>query len=115
MKTEEDQFGPVLDAYGHMSWVVCMKPSKDGGDWLACFDARRVPNGIEYQVVVNSDSASFFDTMEHTTVAVKEAESLFSLPEYWWEIGLTNGPMYSPRNCAASWRKHIRKLVKEAV
>ena len=31
-----------LDAYGHLNWTV------GNEDWIACFDARRVADGIGY-------------------------------------------------------------------
>jgi len=102
-----------LDAYGHLMWSVSMKTSRDGGDWLACLDARRVPDGIEYHVVVNSDSGGFIHTAEHATVPVEKAQSLFGLPEYWAGIGSNNGPMYSCRKVSSSWRRHIRQLMRE--
>ncbi len=78
-----------------------------------CFDARRVAEGIEYEVVVNSDSGGFIDTLEHGVVAVSEVNAIAHLPEYWCEIGAANGRMYSPRKCGISWRRHLARLVEE--
>ena len=52
----------ALDAYGHMNWTV------GNEDWVACADARRVGDQIEYEIVVDCDSAGFVDTIESGSV-----------------------------------------------
>ena len=115
MKRDTDKFGDVLDAYGHLTWTVNMRPSKDGGDWMACFDARRMAGGIEYHVIVNSDSGGFIDTFEHRTVPIEKVKpELFNLVEYWHNIGSNYGRMYSCKKTSVSWRKHLKSLMLES-
>ena len=107
-----------LDAYGHLSWTV------GNEDWIACFDARRVAEGIEYHTVVNCESGGFIDTLEHGTVPATEdgIRNLLCLPAYWAEICMEH---YSARGdqarygritwrrTAKLWAKHIRSLLAE--
>ena len=106
-----------LDAYGHLNWTV------GNSDWLACFDAIRVPGGIKYHVVVNCESGGFIDTPEKNTVALDQAEALLGgLPEYWEGIALENYPngrgdlrvrRKETKACAKAWLAHIKELVKQ--
>lgn len=104
-----------LDAYGHLSWVV------GNDDWIACFDARRVPDGIEYHVVVDCESGGFIDTPEHATVPATEGgiRNLLGLPGYWASICMDNYPdddAYGPiewEDCANRWEAHVRSLLAQ--
>jgi len=114
MKNKQDEYGDILDAYGHLNWCVSMRPSKNGGDWLACFDARRVKDGIEYHVIVNSDSGGFIDTLEGGIIPLEKAkDELFYLVERWKDIGSIHNNMYCCKKVAASWRRHIKNLLKQ--
>jgi len=114
MKNKQDEYGDILDAYGHLNWCISMRPSKNGGDWLACFDARRVKDGIEYEVIVNSDSGGFIDTLEGGIIPLEKAkDKLFYLVERWKDIGSIYNNMYCCKKVAASWRRHIKNLIKQ--
>jgi hypothetical protein len=67
-----------LDAYGHLNWTV------GNEDWLACFDARRVGNEIEYHVIVDCESGGFTDTIERGAVpaTAEGIANLSGLPGY---------------------------------
>jgi len=106
-----------LDAYGHMNWTV------GNEDWVACFDACRVGNKIEYHVVVDCESAGFTDTLEHATVyATPEGIApLFDLPGRYADICCDmylNDPVvaeeYGPiecEQCDRGWRLHLQSLL----
>jgi hypothetical protein len=104
-----------LDAYGHLYWTV------GNEDWIACFDARRVSEGIEYHVVVDCESGGFTYTVEHATVPATEdgIRSLFSLPSYWAGICMEHyrgDTEYGPiewEECARRWEAHVRSLLAE--
>lgn len=106
-----------LDAYGHLTWTV------GNEDWIACFDARRVANGIEYHVVVNCESGGFIDTLEHRIVPPTEdgIRSLLGLPDYWASICmehyLEGDEDYGPvewEDTAKAWESHVRALASES-
>src|SRR6185295_2820870 len=71
-----------LDAYGHLNWTV------GNEDWLACFDARRVADGIEYHVVVDCESGGFTDTIERDTVPATAdgIANLLCFPSYFADV-----------------------------
>lgn len=105
-----------LDAYGHLTWTV------GNDDWIACFDARRTPEGIEYHVVVDCESGGFVDTLEHRTVPATEdgIRALLALPDYWAGLCMEHYPpgtrghgRVTWRKTARSWERHIRSLLRE--
>ena len=90
---DNDEYGPFhaepepmeykLDAYGHMSWTV------GNEDWVACFDARRNGDSIEYHVVVDCESGGFTDTLEHGMVKMSDINGIANMkamPDYWVDI-----------------------------
>jgi len=112
--TEENK----LDAYGHLTWTV------GNEDWIACFDARRVTDGIEYHVVVDCESGGFTDTIEHGTVpaTVEGIVPLFVLPgryadmcvEMYLDKPADDQDGYGEvewQDTDASWRRHLEFLL----
>jgi len=107
--TEENK----LDAYGHLTWTV------GNEDWIACFDARRVTDGIEYHVVVDCESGGFTDTIEHGTVpaTAEGIANLLCFPSYWADIcseHYIDDDTYGPvewQETDASWRRHLEFLL----
>lgn len=72
-----------LDAYGHMAWTV------GNDDWIACFDARRNGDRIEYHIVVNCESGGFVDMLEHDSVPIADGSAIADLkclPDFWADI-----------------------------
>lgn len=119
----EDDDERRLDAYGHMNWCV------GNEDWVACFDAVRVPEGIAFHVVVDCESGGFTDTIESGVVATEKAvEELAALPwryadtcieQYLFEGALSDGVSFDVdpdevKDCAARWEAHLRALAAEA-
>lgn len=113
---DEDDDERRLDAYGHLEWTV------GNEDWLACFDAVRVPEGIAYHVVVDCESGGFTDTIESGTVPVEEAMTLAGLPGRYADMC---GEMYVDSedfpmpdadeyaDCDRRWAEHLRALAAE--
>lgn len=108
---------PALDAYGHLEWTV------GNEDWLACFDAIRVAEGIAYQVVVDCESGGFTDTLETGVIAVDDKNALENLackPSYWADICAehyldSTEPDMMPKgeevaDCVKRWREHLEAL-----
>jgi hypothetical protein len=107
-----------LDAYGHLTWTV------GNDDWIACFDARRVPEGIEYHVVVDCESGGWIDTIETRTVPATEEgiRDALCLPDYWAGICMEHychrgdQARYGRitwRRTAKRWAKHLRALLAQ--
>lgn len=106
-----------LDAYGHMEWTV------GNEDWVACFDAIRVPEGISYHVVVDCESGGWIDSLDEGVIAIDDhnrLENLKSLPDYWadvcWEHYYDKGPEMSPKDdetadCTKRWAEHLDSLI----
>jgi len=104
-----------LDAYGHLNFTV------GNEDWIACFDAIRTPEGIEYEVVVNCESGGFIDTVEHRTVpaTLEGIRSLLGLPDCFASICMEHyaddtEEEYGPvewKDTLESWDRHLRDLV----
>jgi hypothetical protein len=104
-----------LDAYGHLNWTV------GNEDWIACFDARRIGDEIEYHIVVNCETGGFIDTLEHDRVPVDQAiDKLGTLPEYWADVcsehyinkcGRQFRVKYREvRRCTHDWLAHLADL-----
>ncbi len=107
-----------LDAYGHLNWTV------GNEDWIACFDARRVRDGIEYHVVVNCESGGFIGTMEKGTVpaTVDGIAQLTGLPDRYADYCFENYPTEADEvehgkieweDTDKAWREHLQGLLKE--
>jgi len=107
-----------LDAYGHMNWTV------GNEDWVACFDARRNGDHIEYHVVIDCESGGFVDTVDHDTIALQAAvEGLHGLPYHYADLCLEHyadkrGRQYrvsvrETRKTAKAWEAHIAALVAQ--
>lgn len=106
-----------LDAYGHMNWTV------GNEDWVACFDACRVGNKVEYHVVVDCESGGFTDTLEHATVPAtpEGVASLLNLPGRYADICCDiylSDPAVAEEygaieweQCDREWRQHLQSLL----
>ena len=100
-----------LDAYGHLEWTV------GNEDWVACFDAVRVPDGIAYHVVVDCESGGFTETTESGTTPLSEAVAeLASLPWRYADSFIEQGydeelDLAEIEDCAKRWEQHLLALV----
>lgn len=80
-----------LDAYGHLSYTVSYgEEGDDEGDWMAAADfavgkigRRKV---VAYEVVVNSESGGFVQTVEQGVVPADEAP--FGLLKHYQSVGI---------------------------
>jgi len=106
----------ALDAFGHLTWTV------GNDDWIACFDAERVPEGISYEVVVDCESGGFVDTLDRGVVPATDEgiRSLLGLPDAWAGICMEHYPTgtrgygrISWRRTARSWERHLRSLLSQ--
>jgi hypothetical protein len=116
--TDEEMLAE-LDAYGHLQWTVGY--DNDNGDWLACFDFDVFDHPergklVAYEVVVNSDSAGFIDTLDKGVVEADKAP--FNLPDYWMGIGIDNGPedwsdqdIEDSSRVNASWNDALKRVL----
>lgn len=110
-----------LDAYGHLTYTVGwsdewnedVPEDSDRGDWMACFDFTVSECGqwLAYQVVVNSDSGGFIETVDEGEVPIAEAAKLADLPDYWLSVGdneeLTEAEARDSARCIELWRRDI--------
>ena len=105
-----------LDAYGHLSYTV------GNEDWLACFDAIRIPGDlIAYHVVVNCESGSWIDTIESGTVPATAdgIATIAGLPERYLDVcleGYADTEEYGEiewEDCATAWPKHLAWLLTQ--
>ena len=109
----------ALDAYGHLNWTV------GNEDWLACLDARRNGDQIEYRAVVNCEGGGWVDTIEHGTVpmTVEGTSSLLCFPSYWADIcsdhyADSEDPDHrvdpdETERTRERWESHIRSLLAD--
>jgi hypothetical protein len=96
-----------LDAYGHLNWTV------GNDDWLACFDAIRRGDMIDYHVVVDCESASFVDTTEKGSIPVAEIDQLRQLPSRYADRFAENYPGEDSgwQETWRTWNAHLDSLV----
>jgi hypothetical protein len=103
-----------LDAYGHLEYTV------GHHGYLACFDARRVGDAVEYHVVIDCPEAHFTDTVERGTVpATSEGiASLLGLPDKYLADCREQYPEeeYGPPDAgdtADRWAVYLRTLIAD--
>ena len=116
----------LLDAYGHLRWVVGFGGDEDEngwyqGDWLACFDFHVDidPSGrvsVAYHVVVNSDSGGFIETAESGVVSADKAP--LGLVGYWTGIGMetatwTEQEIAAAHECDRRWRSALSAAISQ--
>lgn len=110
-----------LDAFGHLTWTV------GNEDWIACFDAVRKGDKVEYHVVVDCESGGFVDTIESGSVPAEEAVTRLSgLPDQFYSIACehyaeedtsnSESPYYLSdvelEKTTTAWKEHLTNLQK---